>query len=246
VVVGPGDSIYTIAEQHGVAVEALVAANDLSRPYSLYIDQRLRLPPPGAYTVRKGDTLYSIARRHSVDLASLALMNELAAPYTLHPGQVVYLPTLAVAGGAPRRAEAARRWSASYERPAVRGPAPLFDWPLRGRVISGYGPQGGSRNDGLNIAAVEGEPVRAAADGEVVYAAPFKGYGQFMLIRHSGGWVSVYGHNRRLLAAQGDAVKKGQAIAEAGSTGAVDTPQLHFELRVAGQPIDPVTRLPAM
>ena len=127
------------------------------------------------------------------------------------------------------------------------GPAPAFLWPVEGAVIDGFGPKAaGRRNDGINIAAREGEPVRAAAEGLVVYAGDeLEGYGGLVLVSHAGGWVSAYAHNRALLVAENQIVAQGQVIAEAGGAGGVDRPQLHFELRRGGEAIDPLTALPA-
>ncbi len=102
----------------------------------------------------------------------------------------------------------------------------------------------GRRNDGINIAADEGDSVRAAAGGTVVYAGgELQGYGELVLIRHEGGWVTAYAHNSRLLVAEGDRIEQGQLVAEAGSTGSVDTAQVHFEIRRGVTPEDPMGHL---
>jgi murein DD-endopeptidase MepM/ murein hydrolase activator NlpD len=110
-----------------------------------------------------------------------------------------------------------------------------------GRIISGFGPKAGGRfNDGVNLKASPGEPVRAAGDGVVAYAGDaIAGFGQLVLVKHAGGWVSAYGHNEALLVARGLRVKAGEVIARAGQTGAVAEPQLHFELRRGRAPVDP-------
>jgi len=110
-----------------------------------------------------------------------------------------------------------------------------------GRIVSGFGPKPGGRfNDGVNLKANAGEPVRAAGDGVVAYAGDaIPGFGNLLLIKHAGGWVSAYGHNEALLVQRGARVKAGEAIARAGQTGAVSEPQLHFELRRGRAPVDP-------
>ncbi len=286
ITVRPGDTLYSISEEHQVALRALIDTNALQPPFELSAGQTLAIPPANQITVRRGDTLFSIAQRFRVDLRSLGVMNGLDAPYTLEVGDTVYLPALAVDWGAraqplemaqapvaapspaPRegpvtgtgRTSSAPQPEASVQAPApvqprtprpqtpeVQGPAPPFAWPHGGRIIGEFGQTGTSkRNDGVNIAAVEGDPVRAAADGVVMYAgAELKGYGQLVLVKHADGWVSAYAHNRTITVQEGARVRQGEQIATAGSTGAVETPQLHFELRRGGRPADPIALLPS-
>ena len=126
--------------------------------------------------------------------------------------------------------------------------APLFYWPVRGRVIAVFGPgPGGTHNDGINIAAPMGTTVSAAENGTVAYAGDdLKGFGNLLLIKHPGNWVSAYAHNDVLLVRRGDRVRRGQAVARVGDTGGVAAPQLHFELRLGVKPIDPLDHLPPL
>jgi hypothetical protein len=117
-----------------------------------------------------------------------------------------------------------------------------FIWPLNGAVISTFGSVGnGERNDGINIAAKMGEPIHAAAGGTVTYAGnELKGYGNLILIRHDDGYVTAYAHAQSIGVNRGDHVEKGQVIGLAAvSTGDVDSPQLHFEIRRGVEPVDP-------
>jgi len=122
-----------------------------------------------------------------------------------------------------------------------------FIWPIRGKVISPYGEKkGGEHNDGINIEARRGEPVKAAADGTVIYAGnELRGFGNLVLIKHADGWTTAYAHNDTLLVARGAQVKRGQVIAKAGSTGSVSVPQLHFELRRGTRAVNPADYLTA-
>jgi murein DD-endopeptidase MepM/ murein hydrolase activator NlpD len=128
----------------------------------------------------------------------------------------------------------------------------LFQWPTRGETLSGFGPKaGGQRNDGMDIAGAAGEPVRAAAGGEVVYAGnSVPGFGNLVLIRHEGGWVTAYAHMSNIDVKMRQTVKQGEQIGEVGQTGGVDRPQIHFEVRYApsarekARPIDPLLVLP--
>jgi murein DD-endopeptidase MepM/ murein hydrolase activator NlpD len=116
---------------------------------------------------------------------------------------------------------------------------------VNGRIISSFGAKkGGLHNDGINIAAARGAPVRAAENGIVAYAGnELRGFGNLLLIKHADGWTSAYAHNDRLLVRRGDQVRRGQIIARVGSTGSVTSPQLHFELREGSEAIDPLRLL---
>ena len=120
-----------------------------------------------------------------------------------------------------------------------------FVRPVAGPVVAGFGPQpDGLHNDGINIAAPRGAAVHSVEAGRVAYSGnELPGYGNLLLIRHRGGWVSAYAHNDRLLVGRGDEVQRGQRIALVGSSGRVTTPQLHFELRRQGRAVDPSPHL---
>ena len=123
--------------------------------------------------------------------------------------------------------------------------APGMRWPVRGKVISAYGPKSnGLKNEGINIAVPEGTSVRAAESGVVAYAGnELKGYGNLVLIRHEDGYVTAYAHAKELFVKRGDTVKRGDVIAKAGQTGSVSSPQLHFEVRKGATALDPLKYL---
>jgi murein DD-endopeptidase MepM/ murein hydrolase activator NlpD len=116
-----------------------------------------------------------------------------------------------------------------------------FRWPVRGRVIAGFGPKpNGLQNDGINLAVPEGTPIKAADDGVIAYAGnELKGYGNLVQVRHSNGFVTAYAHASEIMVKRGDMVKRGQVIAKSGQTGSVTSPQLHFEIRKGATPVDP-------
>lgn len=120
-----------------------------------------------------------------------------------------------------------------------------FIWPLKGEVVLEYGTTGhGQHNDGINIAAPRGTPVVAAESGVVAYAGnELRGFGNLLLIKHEGGWMTAYAHNDALLVKRGDVVKRGQKIAKVGDSGGVSEPQLHFEVRQGTRAVDPATVL---
>lgn len=186
-----------------------------------------------------------------------------AAPYTPPPAT---RPTPAPTTPAPRAATPAPTTPAT--RPPVApivpssGPVPdslisqlgqgRFIWPVRGEILSDFGPKGtGSRNDGINIKSPNGETIRSAAAGDVVYAGDqVPGFGNLVLIKHTDGWVTAYGHLARVDVKMTQKVTQGQQIGQAGTTGGVAEPQLHFEVRYAptptdrARPIDPKLVLP--
>ncbi len=258
--VGKGDTLFAISEKYQIALKPLIAVNNLKPPYALNAGQTLKLPPPLHYRVRRGDTVMSISRRFSLDFRSLALINNIAPPYNLRANELLILPALSRAVDGKWKSAAARRTGAVKpskgrstspviaKRGQVRAPAKTstFVWPIKGRVVSGFGAKpGGTRNDGINIAAPAGTAVRAAGDGIVVYAgAELKSFGNLILIRHPNGWVSAYAHNQKLLVKEGAKVKTGDSIAEVGATGSVSSPQLHFETRRGRDPLNPLLHLP--
>jgi murein DD-endopeptidase MepM/ murein hydrolase activator NlpD len=136
--------------------------------------------------------------------------------------------------------EAAAEEKAAH--PSPTGAMTSFRWPVRGRVIAGFGPKpNGQQNDGINLAVPEGTSVKAAEDGVVAYAGnELKGYGNLVLVRHANGYVTAYAHASELKVKRGDKVRRGQIIALAGQTGGVSSPQLHFEIRKGSTPVDPM------
>jgi murein DD-endopeptidase MepM/ murein hydrolase activator NlpD len=128
---------------------------------------------------------------------------------------------------------------------SAEGSPPSFRWPVKARIIAGFGPRpNGQQNDGINLAVPEGTPVKAAEDGVVAYSgSELKGYGNLVLIRHANGYVTAYAHAKELLVKRGDPIKRGQVIAKSGQTGNVDAPQLHFEIRKGPAPMDPMPML---
>lgn len=258
VTVRRGDTLYAIARRCGHGVREIARENGLAQPYALNPGQRLRMPGPSTYTVRRGDNLYRIGLAHGMTTEEIAALNGLRPPYEIHPGQ-----ELRVRGQARRVAQAPRRPDAasggSDARPADPTPqtpapnpspaaaAPVnFAWPLDGAVIAPFGSGQGRRLDGIRIAARVGEPVRAAAAGEVVYVGnELQGYGELVLIRHPERWVTAYGLNTQIRVSVGEQVSAGQHIADAGGAGGGEQPALHFEIRRGVTPVNPEQQLPA-
>jgi murein DD-endopeptidase MepM/ murein hydrolase activator NlpD len=131
------------------------------------------------------------------------------------------------------------------DEPAARG-ATRFIWPVKGKILSDFGAKpDGLHNDGINIAAPEGTPVLAAGGGVVAYAGnELRGFGNLLLIRHADGWMTAYAHLSQMMVTRGAHVTRGQRIGTVGSTGSVNAPQLHFEVRRGSRAVDPAEQLP--
>jgi len=218
-------------------------------------------PVPASYSVQRGDTLFSIAWRYGLDYRAIASRNRISAPYTIYPGQKIYLaqkppataktaravaPKAAVKPAVEKSAPTARTPpSASSRSDTVTSPnttVSRWRWPTSGKVIRGYS---STVHKGIDIEGKRGDAINAVAAGKVVYAGTgIVGYGELLIVKHNEAYLSAYGHNSRLLVAEGDQVRAGQKIAEKGSSG-TDTVKLHFEIRKEGKPIDPHRLLPA-
>ncbi|MFS0736999.1 M23 family metallopeptidase [Sphingomonas sp. 1P06PA] len=224
-----GQSGIAIARAYGVEWARIVALNDLEEPYILRTGQRLLLPSTGEV---RDMSLEQRAAAFMLDIDDLITGGEPALASNARPAPPV---------------QTARR-----PVPSARPVAPptrftgRFDWPLDGAIINRFGPYGSGRiNDGINIRAAVGTPIRASADGVVAYAgSEIAVFGGLILIKHGDNWITTYGHASELLVTRGQAVKRGQIIARAGETGTVREPQLHFEIRQGRKPVDPMIHLP--
>ncbi|MFO0107680.1 MAG: peptidoglycan DD-metalloendopeptidase family protein [Burkholderiales bacterium] len=214
---------------------------------------------PGFYTVQRGDTLTRIALDHGQSWRDLASWNNLSNAHLIEVGQVlrvsppgatlqtsgvVVQPISPSAASEPKVTSAASPTSppaATPSVPAVNDPGLAFAWPATGAVIGAFDEV---KNKGLDIAGQAGDPVLAAADGQVVYAgAGLRGYGNLIILKHNNTFLTAYAHNQSLLVKEDQQVRRGQKIAEMGKTDA-DRVKLHFEIRRQGKPVDPAKFLP--
>lgn len=236
------ESLYDIATTYQVPLRALIDQNNLEPPYALSAGRELRLPPPRFHTVARGESFDEVARRYNIDPRSLALLNRMQPPYTVRQGERIVLPATARADIAPP--------PQITPTPQSNPVAPLpqgsgrFAWPLNGDVLARFGAQpNGARIDGIEIAGVEGAPIVAAAEGEVVYAgSDLAAYGTLVLIRHPDNYVTAYGHARRALVREGQHVRAGERIAELGPN-ARGAPRLLFQVRQGSAAVDPAPLL---
>jgi murein DD-endopeptidase MepM/ murein hydrolase activator NlpD len=262
-VVQPGDTVNNLSRRYGIEMSSLVRANAIAPPYRIMAGQTLILPgapaPVAEVQVARVEEPSPVAAAappampatpvESAPLPAQAGAGTQAAPAA--PIAVAPAPretpteaprgqpamTAPPPGAAQQAAEVEPAAAATLPARAGRG----FQWPVRGRVISDFGPKGGGlQNDGINIAATRGTPIRAAEHGVVVYAGnELRGFGNLLLLRHADGWMTAYGHADEILVARGDQVKRGQVVGRVGSTGNVTTPQVHFEIRRGSRAVNP-------
>ncbi|MBN3792500.1 peptidoglycan DD-metalloendopeptidase family protein [Burkholderia sp. Ac-20353] len=216
--VKPGDTLYRIALENGQNYRDIAAWNNLANPNQIEVDQLLRVaPPPGGAAV-----------------AGAPMIGGAVATAPLSSGPAT--PGSASAATNPSQAAASNDTTVASNGPVT------FAWPARGPVLNNFDD---AKNKGVNIGGSVGETVKAAADGRVVYAGNgLRGYGNLIIIKHDATYLTAYAHNRALMVKEGDAVTKGQKIAEMGNSDA-DRVMLHFEVRRQGKPVDPLKYLPA-
>ena len=225
-----------------------------SRPRSADSPVRVSQPKYGAtVVVQRGQNVYRIATDNGLTALDLAIWNDIPPPYTIHPGQRLRLYPGGQGRVATRPATSSKKPSTSATTsPSPSAPKPVvvpatsrlaWRWPADGNVVGTYA-GGDPTRQGIDIAGKAGQPVRAAADGVVVYSGSgLVGYGELVIVKHDDQWLSAYGHNRARLVNEGQVVKAGQQVAEMGRSGA-SRDMLHFEIRYNGKPVDPQQYLP--
>jgi lipoprotein NlpD len=223
-----GDTLYSIALAFGVDVRDLARWNGLADASQLRVGQSLRVTPPPDVAVA---TVTPVAPS-----GSTVEVRPLPAPGASGPPVTVPPPVAAVDPKPDARPET------KIEPLRPTSSALQWQWPAAGSVVETFDDP---RNKGVDIGGNEGASVLAAADGEVVYVgSAVRGYGNLVIIRHSEEFITAYGHNRKILVAERQQVKRGQQIAELGRSDA-DRPKLHFEIRHQGKPVDPLRYLPS-
>ncbi len=241
------DSLYSIAWRYGVDFRELAQRNRIAPPYHLRAGQKIMLAdseaasnlaasravaaPRGVQVtaVQEDQPVVEVASdtrsSHRTAASSAATPSAVSSAST--PSAAVKTPVVAATASNTVAADSGSRWL----------------WPTNGRLITLYSAADPLRK-GIDLEGKQGDPVKAAGAGSVVYAGSgLAGYGQLIIIKHDEQFLSAYGHNSKLLVAEGDAVKKGQVIAEVGASG-TDKNKLHFEIRKSGKPVDPLLYLP--
>lgn len=211
----------------------------------------------GTYRVQPGDTLSSISRETGVSVDRLIALNNISNPSLIRVGQRLRLSedapvqnamiadnssTGAVSAMGQQAADPVASSAPAAVTQAADAAKIAMVWPAKGDIIQRFTPQ----TKGIDIAGTIGEPVVAAAGGNVVFAGDaVRGFGNLVIVDHGDGFITAYAHNEKLLVAKGDAVKKSQQIATLGQS-ATTSPRLHFEVRRNGTPVDPLRYLPTM
>lgn len=284
-----GDTLFSIALDHGLDYKDLAAWNNMNNPNLIRPGQQLRIKPPGG-AQEATVTVHPVTSSGPVEAHPLgAPTSPGAAPPASQPGTPApgSAGSTAASGGAgaivsepiarklpysPENVALLQRSDAQSNPPLTAVPAPVpapaaapapapsqapankpdaaaaddedrvdWGWPVQGKIIAGFSE---ASNKGLDIAAKPGDPVVAAAPGRVVYSGSgLRGYGKLVIIKHNKTYLSAYAHNSVILVKEGQSVVKGQKIAEVGSTDS-DRPELHFEIRKLGKPVDPAKYLP--
>lgn len=267
-----GDTLYSIALDHGVYYKDLQSWNNLEDPNRIRIGQQLRVSPPegGAVSrpvqpgsaVAPGQTRPVVEERPlSPAVSAQNTASPTTAPAAAAGGRLITEPKVGKQAytpetyarlsqqpvkGADKPTQSSTPPAASVASEPVKATSSAttatWTWPSSGKVLTGFS-EGG--NKGLDIAGNAGDPVKVVADGKVVYVGTgLRGYGQMVIVKHDATHLTAYAHNQKILVTEGQAVTQGQKIAEMGNTDA-DRVKLHFEVRKHGKPVDPVGYLPA-
>lgn len=221
------------------------------------------------HIVEAGDSLYSIGWAYGYDYRQVARWNSLSQPYRLSPGDRILLTPqkhkknyrnspkavnindkkqaniIDIQGKEKTKPAAVKQnATARHKKTTATVTALYWRWPTPGRLIQAYKHKG-THNKGIKLAGRQGQRIKAAESGRIVYAGNgLLGYGNLIIIKHNNEFLSAYGHNKRMLVREGDYIQAGQQIAEMGSTG-TDRIMLHFEIRKSGKPVNPLQYLPA-
>ncbi len=262
-----GETLYAISRVYDVEMSEVAHFNFLDAPYTLMPGTKLKIPMKTRGEVRVASTDMNAwpapkpaGAVNSSQPVKTVLINskpqKVALPAPQPKATPAVLTTKTVAAPAPVPKAEPSYQTAKLEKPPVptrqyttkappKRSGKSFAWPVKGQVISGFGKkETGFHNDGVNIAVKEGTPIRAAENGVVSYVGnEMRSFGNLILVSHADGYVTAYGHTERAAVAKGDAVKKGEVIAYAGSSGSVTRSQLHFEIRKKGRAINPVAML---
>jgi murein DD-endopeptidase MepM/ murein hydrolase activator NlpD len=235
-VINPGETLMSLARKYNKTLGEIARANNLPINHKTRIGERIVIPG------LQGNATQTAARAPAPAVAAPQVQRPVAQqPQRMVAAEPVVQNAARVVTPAKENPEPQQAAASEQEPTGSTG----FRWPVRGRIIAGFGPKPtGQQNDGINIAVPEGTPIKAADDGTVAYAGnELKGYGNLVLIRHANGYVTAYAHASELMVKRGDTVKRGQIIAKSGQTGNVNSPQLHFEVRKGATPVDPMQHL---
>lgn len=219
-----GETLWDIAHKHGLNIDSLIGANNISNMNSIKPGQEFKiLPVKGIiYRVSPGESVASIANKFDIKAKTIMEDNNIDSPSSLKIDQKLLLR-----GATPEF---------SYQDRLDQ----KFMYPINTRITSYYGPRWGRMHEGIDFAAPMGSPIRAVSSGRVSYSGWASGYGKVVIIQHQRGLKTLYAHNSKLLVRNGESVGKGEVISRSGNTGNSTGPHLHFEVKVNGRPENPL------
>jgi murein DD-endopeptidase MepM/ murein hydrolase activator NlpD len=225
-VVATGDTLTKIAHQYRKSLAEITKANNVPPDGKLTIGDRIIIPGPRVSS--------AAPEAEPAGASFKPAGNKVAANTATAPSTGVQSASMVTPAAAASGADSVVK--------AATEDTPGFRWPVRGRIIAGFGPKpNGQQNDGIDVAVPENTPIKAAEGGVVAYAGnELKGYGNLVLVKHPNGYVTAYANAKELLVKRGDQIKRGDVIAKSGQSGNVDAPQVHFEVRKGSAPVDPM------
>lgn len=227
-----GETLWDIARAYGITVDSILSANTIANSNRIRVGQELQiLTVKGVlHKVAYGESVWEIAERYGVSMNEIVKANHITDASRIQPSDQLVIPgatqllikDVLVVNGQLQKA---------------------FEWPAKARISSPFGPRWGGMHNGIDVAVVTGTPVKAAADGKVIYSGVNGGYGIMVMIDHGNGVETRYAHHSRNIVSVGQTVQRGQVIAYSGNTGNSTGPHLHFEIRYRRQPVDPMLYL---
>jgi len=233
-IVKDGENLYSISKKKKISLKKLIEINKISYPYKILKNQKLLIPFIDKHTIKRGETLYSISRKYNVDQYSLSKINNIGKKNIIYVGQKLIIPYTNASKDKLKikKNEIKINKSINKEINEFKN-KPKFIWPVKGEVILKFGKiRPGFHNDGINIKSLINNDVVAAESGLIIYTGnEIPGYGNLILIKHNQNWITAYSHLEKINFTKGVKVKKGQKIGTVGSSGNVNKPQLHFEIR---------------
>lgn len=266
-----GETLDGIAKRAHVPRVLIIEANHLAPPYAVHAGQRLALPRTRHHVVKSGETGFDIAYRYGVPFSAIAVANGLSNDAKVKQGQTLLIPTVLKSAPKPDGGESPKKDKAAASEKLAEKPGklakadtptptaattdedaapPRLFWPVEGKVRRGFtarekGDATGDYHDGIDIPATAGTATRAVASGTVLFAGKEpQSFGNLVVIDHGGGWQSAYGFLGKATVAKGDTVTAHERVGLVGHSGKATRDELHFELRRANKPVDPVAFLP--
>ncbi|WP_018248216.1 peptidoglycan DD-metalloendopeptidase family protein [Orenia marismortui] len=242
-IIRAGDTLWSISQSFDVDISLLLNINpELADKNIIKVGQKLNVPTRmQIHKIHSGDTLWSISKRYKIDINKITALNNIKQADLIEVGTTLIIP-------AKKSYDDKNKTNSfknnNYLRSSVSYQEDDFIWPTKyRRITSPFGKRWGRMHEGIDIAVPKGSLVKAAKSGRIIKSRYIRGYGNVIYIDHGSGIMTRYAHNSRLLVSEGEKVYKGQAIAYSGNTGRSTGPHLHFEIRINGQAVNPISYL---